>query len=531
MNNISILDCTLRDGGYVNGWNFGFDNTRKVIRGLVASDLDIIEIGYLSQKKERKIGKTIYNTFPEMNEVLPNDRGNKMFVVMINYGEYNIEDIPEYDGSSINGIRIVFHKKDIEGAAEYCKILSEKGYRVFFQPMVAMSFTDDEFLETLKKANEIKPYAFYIVDSFGVMNQQDLMRFYYLSHNNLKKEIALGYHSHNNLQLAYSNAQSFATLVTDRNLILDSSIYGMGRGAGNLNTELFAQFLNKAKGKNYIIEPILKVIDEVIAKEHEKNFWGYSLPFYISAKHNVHPNYASYLDDKNTLTFEGLDTIISRIEGEKKNGFYPDYIENLYLAYMSEGEENEYRINELTEKLSNKSVLLVGPGKSAKEELDKVEKFISEKDIIIISINHEYSLVSDYIFLSNIRRLSSLSKKVADRLIVTSNVPVKDFFLKVDYVKLLNEVSTVEDNAGLMAIRLLERLGVKSIYLAGIDGYSVDARLNYADENYMFEMKQKVRHLMNAGMQAVIDEYSEKIYLEFVTSSNFKIKKKGKENV
>jgi 4-hydroxy 2-oxovalerate aldolase len=519
-----MLDCTLRDGGYINDWYFGFENTREVIRGLVASEIDIIEVGYLSQTRKHEKGRTIYNTLSEISEVLPTNRGNKMFVVMINFGEYNVEDIPDYDGSSINGIRVVFHKKQLEGAAEFCKKLSKKGYRVFFQPMVAMSYTDDEFLATIKSANEINPFAFYIVDSFGVMKQQDLLRFYFLSHNNLNEEITLGYHSHNNLQLAYSNAQTFATLVTSRNLIIDSSIFGMGRGAGNLNTELFTQFLNEAKGTDYAIEPLLKVIDEVIAKEHEKNFWGYSLPFYISAKHNVHPNYASFLDDKNTLTFEGLDTIISRIEGDKKSGFSPDYAEELYIAYMSEGKTNEQHIGELKEKLSDKSVLIIGPGKSAQDEVEKLRQFANDENVVVVSINHEFPEIKpDFVFLSNARRLSSLPDDLGYKLIVTSNVSAKDYFLKVSYANLVNEVATVEDNAGLMAINLFEHLGVKKIYLAGIDGYSAEARLNYADENYMFEMKQQVRHLMNAGMQEVINDYAQKADIEFVTSSNFKI--------
>ena len=83
------------------------------------------------------------------------------------------------------------------------------------------------------------PYAFYLVDSFGTMKRKDMLRFFYMIEHNLREDIVIGFHSHNNLQLAYANAQTLVDLQTSRSLILDSSIMGMGRGAGNLNSELF----------------------------------------------------------------------------------------------------------------------------------------------------------------------------------------------------------------------------------------------------------------------------------------------------
>lgn len=106
------------------------------------------------------------------------------------------------------------------------------------------------------------------------------------------------------MQLAYSNAQTLVGLETNRNILIDSSIYGMGRGAGNLNTELFIQYLNENSDGNYELKPLLIVIDEILNIFYQKNYWGYSLPNYISAVHNAHPNYASFLDDKKTLTVE-----------------------------------------------------------------------------------------------------------------------------------------------------------------------------------------------------------------------------------
>ena len=132
------------------------------------------------------------------------------------------------------------------------------------QPMVSVSYSDEEFINLINRSNELNPYAFYIVDSFGVMKRKDLMRLYYLVDHNLSNDIFVGYHSHNNIQMAYSNAQALVDLKTKRQLIIDSSVFGMGRGAGNLNTELFIEYLNELNGNKYRIKPLLKIIDQVL---------------------------------------------------------------------------------------------------------------------------------------------------------------------------------------------------------------------------------------------------------------------------
>ena len=103
------------------------------------------------------------------------------------------------------------------------------------------------------------------------------------------------------MQLAYSNAQSLVDLHSDRELIIDASVYGMGRGAGNLNTELFVQYLNDNADGNYDIKPLLSIIDEILNEFYQRNYWGYSLPNYLSASHNAHPNYAGFM--ANALSF------------------------------------------------------------------------------------------------------------------------------------------------------------------------------------------------------------------------------------
>jgi 4-hydroxy 2-oxovalerate aldolase len=324
VNNINILDCTLRDGGYINDWKFGEKNIIKIIKYLSESKVDIIECGFLKDQEGLDFDSSIFDEVDRIHRMIPNNK-NSLYVAMVNVGEYDPKYLSYKFETKLDGIRIAFHKKDKDSAFKLAKEIAKKRYKVFLQPMVSLSYTDKEFIDLIEEANklskEINLFAFYIVDSFGAMKQTDLLRLYHLVDNNLNENIYIGYHAHNNSQLAFSNAQSLVELRTKRKLIIDSSIYGMGRGAGNLNTELFIDYLNEIKNSNYTNIPILKIIDEILFNIYLTNPWGYSLPHYLSANNNCHPNYATYLNNKNTLTIEDMSNIISQIKEEKKNNF------------------------------------------------------------------------------------------------------------------------------------------------------------------------------------------------------------------
>lgn len=519
MNNIQILDCTLRDGGYCNEWRFGFDNATKITKGLVESNVEIIECGFLTNRVTYHPDITKFNILEEVSSLIPEDRDRQIFVVMMNYGDYDIKDLPAYDGSSVDGIRIAFHKKNLKESLELCRQIKEKGYLVFIQAMVSLSYSDDEFLELIRETNKIKPYAFYIVDSFGMMKEKDLTRLFYMVEHNLAPDIWIGFHGHNNMQLAYSNAQKLTTIQTSRNIIIDSTIYGMGRGAGNLNTELFTEYLNENAGKAYQLKPLLNLIDEILNEFYQRNYWGYSLPNYISAVHNAHPNYASYLDDKKTLTIEGMNDIFNMMNEEKKVSFDKIYIEELYLKYMETGKTQEEHRVELKEILTGKKILLVAPGKSSVDEMEKIIKFAFQKDVIVMSVNHVYRQIApDFVFLSNIRRFRELVKEDRSKCIITSNIPAAGVYYQTKYRELLNNQDAVADNAGLMAIRFLMGYGIEGIYLAGFDGYSYDVRENYGDTSMALITRNAVLDAMNVGMSKVLGEYNKKIKIQFVTT-------------
>ncbi len=518
MNSIRILDCTLRDGGYCNQWKFGSANIRKVIQNLTDAGIEIIECGFLSNKVENNPDISKFRTISYLSEVLPSNRHGCIYVAMINYGEYDLDEIPDCDGTTIDGIRVAFHKKNAEAAMPYCKKLMDKGYKVFVQAMVSMAYSDIEFLNLIHSVNELNPYAFYIVDSFGMMKEKDLMRYFALIENNLNFGICVGFHSHNNMQLAYSNAQSMVEAQTNRDLIVDSSIYGMGRGAGNLNTELFVEYLNNRFNKNYSLKLILEMMDEIINRFYRLSPWGYSLPNYLSARHNTHPNYAGYLADRNTLTVGDMDEIFELMDEDKRVEFDKSYIESLYLHYMERGKIIETNQSEFKELITKREILLIGPAKSSETQADLIKEYVKTNNPLVISVNFDYSTISpDYIFISNLRRFREISQNSKSKFIVTSNIPAADVYMQIKYQDVLNDIEVVRDNAGLMAVKMLINMGVSTVALAGFDGYSHDVTEGYADKQMAVIRKNAMIDAMNSGMGEIFRIYAKSIKMNFIT--------------
>ncbi len=522
MNKVQVLDCTLRDGGYCNEWRFGFDNAKRITAGLVEADVEIIECGFITQKYAYDPEVTRFNTVEQAARLIPQNRNGRIFVAMMNYGEYNVADLPPYDGTSIDGIRVAFHKKNLAESLELCKAIKAKGYLVFIQAMVSLCYSDEEFLSLIRSVNEFEPYGFYIVDSFGMMKGKDLTRLFFMVEHNLKDSIWIGFHSHNNMQLAYSNAQRLTTVQTSRNLIIDSSIMGMGRGAGNLNTELFVEYLNENAGKKYKIKPLLAIVDKILTRFYEQSYWGYSLPNYISASHNAHPNYAGYLDAKKTLTFEDMNNIFDMMDDDKKVSYDKAYIEELYLKYQEKDRVQEAHLSEFDERTAGMTALIIAPGQSSVIERNKIAACATKDDVVTISINYDYDeSLTDFIFLSNLRRYRDLPVAKREKSIVTSNIPAIDVYLQVRYRDLLNSREAVEDNAGLMLIRFLITRGIKKVYIAGMDGYSPNPDENYADQKMNFYTEKELAEKKNAGMIAVLKEYQKEIEVEMLTTPKY----------
>lgn len=526
MNNMMILDCTLRDGGYINNWDFDTFNINRVIKSLNKANIDIIECGYLNESVEDK-EKTIVNNIEVLENRINQFDMDKDYVIMINYGEYNFNNlkkvIPE---SKIKGVRITFRKNELENVLNNINILILKGYKVFIQPMVTLSYTDAEILKLVEACNRFDIYALYIVDSFGAMNTKDIERLGYLFNNNLRKNIIVGFHAHNNLQLAYNNALEIIKIFNDRKIIIDSSIFGMGRGAGNLPTELIAEHLNKFYDREYKIEPILDIIDKYINRIYSDKYWGYSIAYYVSGECNCHPNYATFLVNKNTLTVKNIQNILRMLSEDKKIEFDKEYIEKLYIDFNSKNISNYTELVDFKKDIVSKDLYILAPGKSVIEGINKIDK---DKNKVFISLNYMPSFVFvDYCFFSNQKRYEEYKEKVVtmklinkkSKFIFTSNIlHEEDEAIVISYNELLGDVEDAKDNSIIMLLNLLIKLNINNVFICGLDGYN--GNTNYIDENMNFNIKASEMKIRNVAILKQINKLREKIEIYFITKSYY----------
>lgn len=336
MENIRLLDCTLRDGGYINQWDFGEKTIKSIISRLIEAGTDIIEVGFLRNCTWEK-DKTLFSSIKDMKKILPQNPGSTRFGAMILHDRYDIEKLEPCDGT-IPIIRVTFHDYDMGEGLAFCAKVKAKGYQLFVNPINIMGYSDQQLLQLLDRVNHLHPYGFSIVDTFGSMTGRELTRIYSLCENNLAKDIVLGLHLHENMAQSYSLAQSFLKIREQgRCCVLDASLNGMGRVPGNLCIELIMDYLNRHFGKSYDLDPVLDAIEESISPIKKQEPWGYMAEYFLSAKFNLHRNYAEYLLTKGSLSSRDMHRILQMIPKEKKSAYDREYIEDLYQQYEKTG--------------------------------------------------------------------------------------------------------------------------------------------------------------------------------------------------
>jgi 4-hydroxy 2-oxovalerate aldolase len=524
MRNIRILDCTLRDGGYINDFEFGRSAIGNIIEKLAQSGIDIIECGFLDSDAG-DTNRTLFKDIAAIKQYIGTKKQNTLYVAMIQYGAISDEEIAPCDGTSIDGIRLTFHEHEIDASFLAGGKLMEKGYKVFMQPVGTNTYTDYSLLKLIQRINAMKPYAFYLVDTLGTMYKKDLLRMFYLIDHNLDKDIAVGFHSHNNLQLSFSNAQELILLNSPREIILDTSVFGMGRGAGNLCTELLIQYINENIRHNYEIVPILEIIDSYINPIYAKYTWGYSVPYYIASINNCHPNYAAYLINKQTIAIKDIGTIIKSIENEKRALYDEKYIRELYLSYQEHTVDDGDSLRELKRMFKDKTILMLAPGKSIDTERESILKYAQSEKPVVCGINFIPDFIkADCVFVSNLRRFSNIEEVPAEngrKIIVTSNIMTskKINHIVINYADYLNSESAIYDNAGLMFLNLLRRLEIKNVALGGFDGFSFNRGDNYFNNKLLTSTDNEVLQKMNKAISGKLLEIGKDINIEFVTKT------------
>jgi len=528
MQNIQILDCTLRDGGFVNDWNFGMGSIVSIIGRLVKANIDIIEVGFIDNRRPHDFNRSIFPDTDSIKPIFENlDTGEAMILGMIDFGTCPIEAITEQNDSVLDGIRVIFKKQHYSEALDFCAAIKKKGYKIFVNPVSVTSYSDEEMLTLIEQINKLEPNGVAIVDTYGLMHKQELLHYYDLLDKNLSAGTKIGYHAHNNFQLAYANSLELIAIDSDRELIIDTSLFGMGKSAGNTCTELVVMHLNENYGKNYDIYQLLEAIDVDISKEYAKKQWGYSLNHFVAASNDCHPDYVSALIGKKTLSVKAVNKILAQIDPPNKLSFNKALLENIYMEYQNKYIEDSGAYANLSEQLKNREILVIAPGKSIETDKTLIQNFIQNKKPIIITINFiDDNYKPDYIFMGNAKRYSQFFNRIymSDcnaKVICTSNISESN--RTIDYTfnfnSLINDDNIIRDNPVLMLLKILINMKIEKVHLAGFDGYAADNINNYPEDYIPFLYCSDQVVLRNEAIKKSIKELEKNISLELLTSS------------
>ncbi len=321
--NIKLLDCTLRDGGSLINWNFTPSCVLNILQLLNDSNIDIIEAGFL---QDDSFNLEYYNN---LFSKIHNKKAKT--AIMINLGHYDTNQICNKTNANIDLIRLMFKKTQLKDAFDLAQKLTNKGYSISLNPVSVTSYDKNELEQLLTLSDKLKPEVIYIIDTYGLLNKHQTLKYLKLFDSHLDKKIQIGFHAHNNKQLAFSNSVEIIE-KSDRNIIIDGSLYGMGKRAGNAPTELTAQYLNLQYKKNYNINTISKIIESEIIPLKNKYEWGYNLIHYTAAINNCHSDYVTYLYEDKSLSFEQINKAVNLIHKDKKLTFDKSHIEKIYRS-------------------------------------------------------------------------------------------------------------------------------------------------------------------------------------------------------
>lgn len=533
---IKLLDCTLRDGAYVVDAKFGTPAIKGIISKMTEAGADIIECGWLKDKPHEE-GTSFYHVPDDIRPYLTKKDKDTTYVVMIDWNRYDTSVLPPCDHETIDAVRVVFPYGRHREGAEIAEKIKNKGYDIYLQAANTLAYSDDDLKVLSGTVNKLHPKAISIVDTFGAMYESDLDRITDMLDENLDEDIALGFHSHNNQQLSFALTSHFAERMREkgRGCMVDATLCGMGRGAGNTTTELIASYLNRRMSAAYDMNAILDAIDTYMSFFLENYRWGYSTPYFIAGLYCCHVNNIAYLLKNHRTNSRDMRNIIEAMDPADRKQYDYDLLEEKYIENQNRIVDDEKTVEKLRGILSGREVLLVAPGKSTDTDYDKVQAYIKEHDPIVIGVNAVNTRYKyDYLFFVNSVRYDYAREVYGDEFnsvphIVLSNIKTGGDSMRdsraakpdetaesvntkagdtavsgeygagsgmtaeqdadgeirreyiVNFSRVIKRGWEHFDNAVITALRLLTHLKVRDIAIAGFDGFKHKYNESYAD--------------------------------------------------
>ncbi len=304
---IKVLDATVRDGGLVNSFYFTDEFVKKLYNTNVKAGVDYMEFGYKASKElfdVDKFGKWKFCDEESIRSIVGDNNTKLKISVMADVGRTDFEqDIIDKKDSVIDLVRVATYINTIPAAidmAEYCKA---KGYETSVNIMAISTSSDKDIRQALELLGQSAAVdMIYIVDSYGSMYPEQIRELAEIyTEIGAKYDKTIGMHAHNNQQMAFANT---IEATTNGVSMLDATMLGMGRGAGNCSMESLLGFLKNPK---YKLAPVLKFVqDEMLKLKAEGLVWGYDIPYLLTGILNVHPRTAIDCVKRNNTDYLGF---------------------------------------------------------------------------------------------------------------------------------------------------------------------------------------------------------------------------------
>jgi 4-hydroxy 2-oxovalerate aldolase len=513
-NELKILDCTLRDGGYYNNWDFSKELIEDYLQAMSAAKVEFIELGFRFLKKDIYLGPCAYTT-PSFLETL-NIPKNLKIGIMINAkdiissklskAEINKHFFEFSKKKKISFVRFACHLTEIEKIVPLCNTLNKKGIITAINLMQISEIDNHEIEKVTKFLAKSKLDIFYFADSLGNLEPHDIVHISNLIKKNWKRDI--GFHAHDNMSRALING-----VVAFNNGInwIDSTVTGMGRGAGNIQTEFallqFSNYLNK----NFDISLLLKLIEKRFIPMKNKYKWGANPYYYLAGQYKIHPTFIqSMLTDLKLEPSEMLTAIdnLKKGDGKSFNKNLIDVGKNLYKG-KSKGTWSPLNL------IKRKNVLIIGSGPGSTKHSKAIENFIKKNKPFVIALNTEKTIQEKLINLRvschTLRIMSDVKmfKKITQPLVLPldrlpenqkrefKKLKVYNYGLEVKTGKFIfgNKSSITPNSLTIVyALSIANSAKSKKIYVSGLDGYPMeDPRRHEMDETLKLYLSTKNR--------------------------------------
>ncbi len=398
MKDLKLLDCTLRDGGYYNDWDFSPQLIEDYLVAMKAAQVDIVELGFRFLKNQGFKGPCAYTT-DEFLQSISIPTGLEIGVMLNGSDlctEIGCEDalkrlVPSRASETpVSLVRCACHFYELPKALPAAGWLSKRGFRVGFNLMQIADRTQEEVAELTKMATDWPIDVLYFADSMGSMSPDDITRIVGWLRSGWNGPI--GIHTHDNMGLALGN-----TLRAEREGVswLDSTVTGMGRGPGNARTEELAIEVEELRGRRANLVPLMALIKKQFGPMKEKYGWGTNPYYYLAGKHGVHPSYVQMMLDDTRFDEEDVLAVIDYLRAEGGKRFSVNTLDAARHFYNGEP-RGTWKPSDV---MDGRDVLILATGPGVEAHRAALEAYIRRTHPVVVALNTQSAVDPDLIDL------------------------------------------------------------------------------------------------------------------------------------